>query len=393
MIQRVAALVLCIAPMIGQAEPPETKGPPETKAPPEKASSGPNKVVVSADKDGAVRLNVDGSDFMVFGMNWGYIPVGENYRYDLWTRDEAFIKRVLDREMALLKDMGVNAIRLFNTIPPKWVTYIYTNYGIFTAVNHLAGRYGFVVDGALMNPVDYSDKKTRAAIVADIAKTAARYKDVPGVLMYLIGNENNYGLVWKSFEIEALPAEEQNHAKAVHLYSLFGEAIAAIKAEDPGHPIAIVNGDLGYIDLIAKYCADMDIMGANVYRGPSSRDLFAKVREVLKKPFLYTEFGSDAYNAKEQREDHLAQAQYLREQWQEIYEQSAGKGREGNAIGGFIFQWSDGWWKYKQETNLDVHDNNASWPNAGYPHDYVEGENNMNEEWFGLAAKGPNDET
>ncbi|MFT5433518.1 MAG: beta-galactosidase, partial [Myxococcota bacterium] len=46
-----------------------------------------------------------------------------------------------------------------------------------------------------------------------------------------------------------------------------------------------------------------------------------------------------------------------------------------------------------QETTLDVHDNNASWPNAGYPHDYVEGENNMNEEWFGLAAKGPNDET
>ena len=41
----------------------------------------------------------------------------------------------------------------------------------------------------------------------------------------------------------------------------------------------------------------------------------------------------------------------------------------------------------KQEENLDVHDTNASWLNGGYP-DFVAGENNMNEEWFGIAAKG-----
>ena len=50
-----------------------------------------------------------------------------------------------------------------------------------------------------------------------------------------------------------------------------------------------------------------------------------------------------------------------------------------------MFQWSDGWWKYKQEENLDVR-TNASWPNGGYP-DFVEGFNNMNEEWFGINAK------
>jgi len=32
---------------------------------------------------------------------------------------------------------------------------------------------------------------------------------------------------------------------------------------------------------------------------------------------------------------------------------------------------------------------NASWPNGGYQKDFVEGENNMNEEWFGICAKGP----
>ncbi|HCH63461.1 MAG TPA: hypothetical protein DFR83_11690, partial [Deltaproteobacteria bacterium] len=43
----------------------------------------------------------------------------------------------------------------------------------------------------------------------------------------------------------------------------------------------------------------------------------------------------------------------------------------------------------KQEENLDVHDPTASWPNGGYSEDFVEGgPNNMNEEWFGITAKG-----
>ena len=88
------------------------------------------------------------------------------------------------------------------------------------------------------------------------------------------------------------------------------------------------------------------------------------------------------------REDQATQARYLLGQWQEIYEQSSGKGRVGNAIGGLVFQWSDGWWKFGQESRLDIHDTNASWPNGGYAEDFVEGENNMNEEWWGICAKG-----
>jgi hypothetical protein len=73
--------------------------------------------------------------------------------------------------------------------------------------------------------------------------------------------------------------------------------------------------------------------------------------------------------------------------WQEIYENAAGMGKAGNALGGFTFQFSDGWWKYKQTEDLDVHNTNASWSNGGYIRDYRKGENNMNEEWFGSAPK------
>ena len=38
----------------------------------------PNKVEVYRDGKG-FKLQVDGKDFMVLGMNWGYVPVGENY--------------------------------------------------------------------------------------------------------------------------------------------------------------------------------------------------------------------------------------------------------------------------------------------------------------------------
>ena len=164
-----------------------------------------------------------------------------------------------------------------------------------------------------------------------------------------------------------------------------------MKARDTRYPIGIANGDLQFLDLIKEHIPKLDIMGSNVYRGVSSRDLFKRVWDELGLPIMYTEFGSDAYNAKDEREDHVAQAYYLHGQWREIYEQSHAKGRVGNAIGGLIFQWSDGWWKYKQVEDLELQNTHASWPNAGYPHDFVEGRNNMNEEWFGICAKAPRD--
>jgi hypothetical protein len=283
-------------------------------------------------------------------------------------------------------------IRQYLGIPPRWIKYIYEKYGIFTMLNHPVARYGMTIDGTWVFPVDYSDPRLRALIKEEIRALAAQYKDTPGLMMWLLGNENNYGLVWKSSEIENLPKEQRNDARAVYLYSLFGEITDLIHELDTNHPVAIVNGDLGFLEIIKEQCSNIDVFGSNVYRGLSSRDIFERVEKEMGIPFLYTEFGSDAYDAKRGREDHISQARYLQSLWQEIYEQSYGKGRVQNAIGGLIFQWSDGWWKYKQEVNLDVHDTTASWSNSAFQSDWAEGENNMNEEWFGICAKGRPDE-
>ncbi len=341
--------------------------------------------------EAGMRLQVDGKDFMVLGMNWDYFPIGTNYSYSLWTQPDDIIMAALDHEMTMLQEMGVNAIRQYVGVPPRWVKYIYERYGIYTVLNHPLGRYGVTINGVYYASTDYSDPDTRASILAEVEAMVNEFRDVPGVLMWLLGNENNYGLVWKSAETEALPEGERDAAKARYLYSLFGDATRLIHGMDTKRPVAMANGDLQYIDIIAEEVKELDIFGTNVYRGMSFRDAFQEVKDKLGIPIMYTEFGADAFNAKEMREDQLMQARYLISQWQEIYEQSSGKGRVGNSIGGLTFQFSDGWWKFKQESNLDVHDVNASWPNDAYPEDYVPGENNMNEEWWGVCAKGPTD--
>ncbi|MFN0099032.1 MAG: glycoside hydrolase family 2 TIM barrel-domain containing protein [Gemmatimonadaceae bacterium] len=340
---------------------------------------------------GGTRLQVDGRDFFVKGVNWDYFPIGQNYAYSLWTQPDDIIRDALDREMGLLKSMGANAIRVYAGMPPRWVRYIYERFGIWSIVNHPLGRYGLTVDGAWMPNTDYSNPKVRAQIIGEVDALVKEFEGTPGMLMWLLGNENNYGLTWKSAATENLPVGERDAAKAKYLYSLFGDAIASIKRVDTSRPVAMANGDLQYLDLIAQEAKGLDIFGANVYRGTGFGDLFQRVKTTLNVPVMFTEFGADAWNARESREDQLNQARYVVSQWREIYEQSAGKGLVGNAIGGFTFQWSDGWWKYGQETGLDVHDVNASWAADAYQYDFTRGENNMNEEWWGIVAKGPAD--
>lgn len=349
-------------------------------------------VRVVSDASGS-RLQVNGKDFMIVGMNWDYFPIGRNYTYSLWTQTDDVIQGALDREMALLKGMGVNAIRQYVGIPPRWIQYIYERYGIYTVLNHSFGRYGLTIEGAYVPNTDYADPKAQEVLQAEVRRMVEEFRNVPGLLMWLLGNENNYGLFWGGSATEDIPVGETlESVRAKHMYAAFNDAVKSIKSLDSNHPVAIANGDLQFIDLIAQEVKGLDVFGTNMYRGISFGDAFQKVKEKLGIPIMFTEFGCDAFNAREMQEDQLTQARYLLGNWQEIFEQTSGKGKVGNAIGGFTFQFSDGWWKFKQEIDLDIHDINASWANGGYKEDYVEGDNNMNEEWFGICAKGPTDQ-
>lgn len=348
-----------------------------------------NKVVVANGSDGS-RLVVDGKDFIVNGMNWDYFPIGTNYTYSLWNQSDTFIKQALDEEMSLLKNMGVNTIRVYTGMPKKWIEYVYVNYGIYTMLNHSFGRYGLDINGAYVANTEYSDPAVRQLLLKQVTDLVTEYKDTKGLLLFLLGNENNYGLFWDGAETENIPVEARKSThRAIAMYKLFNEAAVSMKNIDGSHPVAFCNGDLLFLDVINKECQAFDIFATNVYRGQSFGDLFERVKKEYGKPVLFAEFGADGYNAITNQEDQTSQSYYLLNQWKEIYQNAAGVGKAQNALGGFTFQFSDGWWKYGQTSGLDVHDTNASWSNGGYMRDYTQGENNMNEEWFGICAKGP----
>ncbi|MGB5398569.1 MAG: glycoside hydrolase family 2 TIM barrel-domain containing protein, partial [Gammaproteobacteria bacterium] len=153
---------------------------------------GPDKVTTYKDNNGW-KLQVNGKDFYVKGVVWGYSPINENYSYNLWGQPEEFIKKVIDKEFSLMKAANVNAIRTFSTMPTKWVTYVYQQYGIMTVINPLMGRYGATVGGVWRPLTDYSDPLTRETLKAEVLDTVKKYKETPGVLMIALGNESNYG--------------------------------------------------------------------------------------------------------------------------------------------------------------------------------------------------------
>ncbi|XLS30806.1 glycoside hydrolase family 2 TIM barrel-domain containing protein [Flavobacteriaceae bacterium M23B6Z8] len=351
------------------------------------------KVSVVSNEEG-MKLVVDGEDFMINGMNWDYIPIGANYSYNFWAKSDSFIKAALDNEMGLLRNMGVNVIRVYTGIQPKWVQYIYENYGIYTMLNHSFGRYGLTLNGTWVPNTEYSDPDAREFLLKEATNMVEEFKNTPGLLLFMLGNENNYGLSWGGAETEDIPIETEGTVitRARAMYKLMNEAVLEMKKLDADHPVAICNGDLLYLDLVAEHCKDIDIFATNMYRGVSFSDAFDRVKKELNKPIMFAEFGSDAFNALNNKEDQKMQAYYMVNNWKEIYANAAGLGKAENSIGGFTFQFSDGWWKRGQTKDLDIHNTEASWLSKGYSLDTENGSNNMNEEWFGICAKGKSNE-
>ncbi len=338
------------------------------------------------------KLVVDGKDFIINGINWDYVPIGNGILdKGIWDKSDDVIRAALDAEMMLFQNMGVNAIRTYG-LEPKWITYIYENYGIYTMLNTQFGAYGLTINGAWVPQTDYTDAATRQVLMKEVTDMAKKYKDTPGLLLYMIGNENNYHLSWTGAETEAIPIDGVDpgiRLAAEGLYKAFNDAALEIKTIDTSVPVAICNGDLLYLDIVKQYCPDIDIYGTNMYRGISFGDAFQRVKDELNKPMLFAEFGSDAFNAIKNEEDQLMQAYYNVGNWKDIYSNAAGMGKTGVSLGGFTFQSSDGWWKWNQTRDFDVHNTIATWPNGGYDRDLPPGGNNMNEEWFGICAKGP----
>jgi hypothetical protein len=274
-------------------------------------------------------------------------------------------------DFQLMKDMGVNTIRVYNNIKlnKELLREAYEKYGIMVILGDFVGKYAIGSGADWKTGTDYENPEHLANMLKNVEDMVREFKDEPFVLMWLLGNENNYGV--------ASNADKKPDA----YFKFINEVAKKIKQIDPQHPVAVCNGDTLFLDKMAQFAPEVDAYGGNVYRGDYGFGSFwDEVRETADRPAFITEYGSPAYSKFSNLEDaETAQAAYHEGSWMDIVANSAGYVEgEGNAVGGIAFEWLDEWWKnyepMKHDTKADVIGPFA----GGY---YFE-------EWFGLIGQG-----
>jgi beta-galactosidase/beta-glucuronidase len=352
-----------------------------------------SKVSIRKLNNGSYQLLVNRKPYIVKGVCYSPIPLGQDYSYDFW----ADPKNPWQVDGELMKEMGVNTVRFYRDgnnpeEVKKVIGELYQRYGIRSIMGSWLGFWDYP------GPF-YADKSFQEKIKQDVLRMVNNYKNEPGILLWILGNENNYSFAgqinpWSSEDIdkEKDPLKQKNMRAAIY-YSFVNDLAREIKKIDPNHPVALGNGELIGLDVASTACPDIDLVACIIYRGKTFGNLFNSLKATLDKPILLSEFGSDAYDAYLKKEDQNMQAFFLESQWRQVYQNLAGnKEGTGNCLGGTVFEWTDEWWKSNEcdQASWSVHDTHAGWSNGSYYFDIqAEGNKNMNEEWFGIVALSP----
>ena len=274
-------------------------------------------------------------------------------------------------DFQLMKEMGVNTIRLYHhprRVDKNILRYLFDNYGIRVIMGDFLGKYALGSGASWYEGTNYSDPEHQKNMLESVRKMVEEFKDEPYILLWLLGNENVYGV--------ACNANKDPES----FFKFTNEAAKLIKSIDKDHPVAICSGDILYLDKFGKYASEVDIFAANSYRGDYGFGYFWEaVKLESNKPAFITEFGCSAFlKGKPQEEAELAQAEYHRGCWEDIMINSEISTGAGNAIGGIIFEWLDEWWKGYEPS---IHDKKGLWKGP-FP------DGTMYEEWLGLCGQG-----
>lgn len=349
-----------------------------------------NKTYVKKLKNGHYQLIVNKKPYIVKGVCYSPIPVGQNHEYDWWSDPS----KPWITDAKLMKEMGINTIRIYQAgenpeAVKRVLKDLYELYGIRVIMGHWLGFWEYPCPF-------YGDKFFQEKIKKEVFEMVKTYKDEPGILFWALGNENNYSClrgvnVWPSEEVDKEPdPQKQKTIRARIYYSFINELSKQIHQIDQMHPVALGNGELVGLEFAKDYAPDVDLVACIIYRGKTFGNLFNSLKLTFDKPIVLAEFGADAYDAYLKKEDQNMQAFFLESQWRQIY-QNLANDREGagNCLGGTMFEWSDEWWKY-DENNSDswkIQDTGAGWSNGSYYFDIKAQYNkNMNEEWFGIVS-------
>ncbi|MBD3246839.1 MAG: hypothetical protein GF333_07535 [Candidatus Omnitrophica bacterium] len=357
---------------------------------------GGKRVKLVQFENGDWELRVDGKPFMIKAItyaptrvgespddgslqNWTTQDVNQNGKidgpYDSWVdvngnnqKDE---NEKIVGDFQLMKEMGVNAIRLY--IQPFQLNkdllgQMHEKYGIYVIIGDFLGKYALGSGASWEEGTDYENPEHQQNMLESVKKMVLEHRDEPYVLMWLLGNENVYGLGCNADK------------KPESFFRFANKAAKLVKSLDPEQrPVAISSGDTLFLHIFSEQCPDIDVFGTNSYRGKHGfLDLWDEVKRTSGKPALLTEYGAPSYGkGYSQEEAQNYQAEYHRGCWEDIFCNSAGYGA-GNALGGVAFEWLDEWWKAYEPGVHDTHRLSAGPFLDGY----------FYEEWFGLCGQG-----
>jgi len=208
--------------------------------------------------------------------------------------------------------MHVNTIRIYQPGQnPEAVKAVirdmYEKYGIRTLMGHWIGFWEYPCP--LYGDSNFQDRMRRE--ILDMVQT---YKDEPGILGWILGNENNYSCLghvnpWSSDEIdqEADP-QKRIRMKGRIYYSFINYLTKEIHKIDRNHPVGLGNGELIGLDMAGEFAPEVDFIATIIYRGKTFGNLFNSVKATFDRPVLLSEIGADSYDALHNKEDQNMQA-------------------------------------------------------------------------------------
>ncbi|MDY8134455.1 hypothetical protein [Aquimarina sp. 2201CG5-10] len=322
--------------------------------------------------------------FLIKGVAYSPTPIGQSSIADPLGQQNSAIWQ---RDLPLIRAMGANSIRIYG----------------MDASNR--GNSKEFLDAAWNNGVDpvfamlsiwISPGGTGIPNLSTLQQQyewmAEDYGDHPAVIGFSIGSEFN------------TPTNIQSST----FWSDFNTLTQAVKngmAKNKGQKLI----STGFVDLVVGDAeqtivegeannAGVDVWGIDSYRGDTFTNLWSQVESATSKPFIITEFGAPASyhptgtscQASELPSTGTPKmgdlVTYMTSLWQDIENNNAAVNPQKVGSGGYIFEWTDEWWKSPQCGGNDTHAGGSA-QNGSFPGGWDD------EEWFGLnsvAAGSPN---
>ncbi|MDA0775391.1 MAG: hypothetical protein O2846_03360 [Proteobacteria bacterium] len=279
---------------------------------------------------------VNGESFYMKGICYHPVKIGKTKR--------SFDN--LDDDIILMKEAGINTIRVYEPIDDINVLDKFGNAGIKVVISfgyNQKGKFD-IVSGTFINYV-------------------RKYKNHEAILMWELGNEYNYNPQWFGGDIK-------NWYKAMELVSQI------IQIEDPDRLVSSAHGDLPSKDAL-NIASSIQVWGMNVYRWDKPASIFSEWQAISDKPMYFAELGADSYMTKATNKYTKGINEQAQADANEIILNEVLSNYDKN-IGSFVFQFTDGLWK---AGNPSKQDTGGSAPNSdGTPYDGT-----ANEEYWGIV--------